>query len=45
MEAAANNGDLTVAALEGMQPWLASEYLTFAAAQNAGLSAERIYPD
>ena len=40
MEAAANNGDLTVAALEGMQPWLASEYLTFAAAQNAGLSAE-----
>jgi uncharacterized protein YbaP (TraB family) len=40
MEAAANNGDLTIAALEGMQPWLASEYLTFAAAQNAGLSAE-----
>lgn len=40
MEAAVNNGDLTVAALEGMQPWLASEYLTFAAAQNAGLSAE-----
>ena len=40
MEAAVNNGDLTIAALEGMQPWLASEYLTFAAAQNAGLSAE-----
>ena len=40
MEAAANNGDLTIAALDGMQPWLASEYLTFAAAQNAGLSAE-----
>lgn len=39
MEAAANNGDLTIAALDGMQPWLAAEYLTFAAAQNAGLSA------
>jgi len=40
LEAAANNGDLTIASLDGMQPWLASEYLTFAAAQNAGLSAE-----
>jgi len=40
MEAAANNGDLTIAALDGMQPWLASEYLMFAAAQNAGLSAD-----
>ncbi len=40
MEAAANNGDLTIAALDGMQPWLASEYLTFAAAQNVGLSGE-----
>ena len=40
MEAAANNGDLTIAALDGMHPWLASEYLTFAAAQNAGLSAD-----
>ena len=40
MEAAANNGNLTIAALDGMQPWLAAEYLTFAAAQNAGLSAE-----
>ena len=39
MEAAANNGNLTIAALDGMQPWLAAEYLTFAAAQNAGLSA------
>ena len=39
MEAATNNGDLTIAALDGMQPWLAAEYLTFAAAQNAGLSA------
>jgi len=40
MEAAANNGNLTVAALDSMQPWLAAEYLTFAATQNAGLSAE-----
>lgn len=40
MEAAANNGDITIASLDGMQPWLAAEYLTFAAAQNAGLSAE-----
>ena len=40
MEAAANNGDLTIAALDGMQPWLAAEYLMFAAAQNAGLSAD-----
>ena len=40
LEAAANNGDLTIAALDGMQPWLAAEYLTFAAAQNAGLSAD-----
>lgn len=40
MEAAANNGDLTIAALDGMQPWLAAEYLMFAAAQNVGLSAD-----
>lgn len=40
MEAAVNNGNLTIAALDGMQPWLAAEYLTFAAAQNAGLSAD-----
>jgi len=40
MEAAANNGDLTIDALDRMQPWLAAEYLTFAATQNAGLSAE-----
>jgi len=31
MEAAANNGDLTIATLDSMEPWLASEYLTFAA--------------
>ncbi|WP_427452147.1 TraB/GumN family protein [Litorimonas sp. WD9-15] len=40
MEAAANNGNLTIAALDSMYPWLASEFLTFAAAQNAGLSAD-----
>jgi len=40
MEAAATNGDLTIAALDSMRPWLASEFLTFAAAQNAGLSAD-----
>ena len=40
MEAAANNGGLTIAALDGMQPWLASEYLMLAAAQNVGLSAD-----
>jgi len=40
MEAAVNNGDLTIAALDAMEPWLALEYLNFAAAQNAGLSAE-----
>jgi len=40
MEAASNNGNLTIAALDTMQPWLAAEYLTFAAAHDAGLSAE-----
>ena len=40
LDAAANNGDLTVASLDSMKPWLASEFLSFAAASNAGLSAE-----
>lgn len=40
LEAAAHNGKLAVATLDTMQPWLAAEYLTFAATQNAGLSAE-----
>jgi len=40
LDAAANNGDLSLAALDSMKPWLASEFLAFAAAQNAGLSAE-----
>ena len=39
LEAAANNGKLSIGTLDGMHPWLASEYLTFAATQNAGLSA------
>ncbi|WP_409433229.1 TraB/GumN family protein [Litorimonas sp. RW-G-Af-16] len=37
LDAAANNGNLTVASLDSMKPWLASEFLTFAAATNAGL--------
>ena len=40
LEAAANNGDLTLAALDSMKPWLASEFLTVAAATNAGLSPD-----
>jgi len=40
MEAASTNGNLTIAALDSMRPWLASEFLTFSAAQNAGLSAD-----
>jgi len=40
LEAVTNNGDLTIASLDGMQPWLAAEYLTFSAAQNAGLSTD-----
>lgn len=38
LDAAAHNGDLTLAALDNMKPWLASEFLTVAAATNAGLS-------
>ncbi len=40
LDAAANNGGLPVAALDNMEPWLASEFLTVAAAANAGLSPE-----
>jgi len=40
LDAAAHNGDLTLAALDSMKPWLASEFLTVAAATNAGLSPE-----
>ncbi len=40
LDAAAHNGELSLAALDGMKPWLASEFLTVAAASNAGLSSE-----
>ena len=40
LEAAANNGDLPLASLDNMKPWLASEFLTIAAAANAGLTPE-----
>lgn len=40
LDAAANNGGLPLATLENMEPWLASEFLTIAAAVNAGLTPE-----
>ena len=40
LDAAANNGGLPVATLDNMKPWLASEFLTVAAAAQAGLSPE-----
>ena len=40
LDAAAHNGNITLAALDSMKPWLASEFLTIAAATNAGLSPE-----
>jgi len=40
LEAVANNGGLDLAALDSMQPWLASEFLTLSAARAAGLSAD-----
>ena len=40
LEAASHNGKISLAALDSMQPWLASEFLTVAAATNAGLSPE-----
>jgi uncharacterized protein YbaP (TraB family) len=40
LDAAAHNGNLTLAALDSMKPWLASEFLTVAAASNAGLLSE-----
>ncbi len=40
LEAAANNGGLPRETLDTMRPWLASEFLTVAAATNAGLSPE-----
>lgn len=40
LDAAAHNGKLSLAALDSMKPWLASEFLTVAAASNVGLSPE-----
>lgn len=40
LDAASHNGKLSLAALDSMKPWLASEFLTVAAATNAGLSPE-----
>ncbi|WP_026942261.1 TraB/GumN family protein [Hellea balneolensis] len=40
LDAAAHNGEISLAALDSMKPWLASEFLTVAAATNAGLSPE-----
>ncbi|MGB0906965.1 MAG: TraB/GumN family protein [Maricaulaceae bacterium] len=40
LEAASHNGNIKLSVLESMTPWLASEFLTIAAAANAGLSPE-----
>lgn len=40
LEAVANNGALDLAALDSMQPWLASEFLTLSAANAAGLNSD-----
>ncbi len=40
LAAAAHNGELSLARLDGMKPWLASEFLTLEAAHQAGLSPE-----
>ena len=40
LEAAALSSDTPLAALENMKPWLASEIITLAAAEQAGLSGE-----
>jgi len=40
LDAASHNGNISLAALDNMHPWLASEFLTVAAASNAGLSPE-----
>ncbi len=40
LDAAVNNANLNLAVIDSMRPWLASEFLTFAAAKEAGLSAE-----
>ena len=38
LDAVANNGNIPLASLDSMKPWLASEYLTLTAAEEAGLS-------
>ncbi|WP_371397237.1 TraB/GumN family protein [Fretibacter rubidus] len=40
LEAASNNGNVPLATLDNMKPWLASEFLTIAAAANVGLTPE-----
>jgi hypothetical protein len=40
LEAVANNGNIALEALDSMQPWLASEFITLSAAADAGLSAD-----
>lgn len=40
LEASANNGNLPVSSLDNMKPWLASEFLTIAAAGMSGLTPE-----
>lgn len=40
LEAAANNGQIRLETLNAMKPWLASEFLTIAAAASADLSPE-----
>ena len=44
LEAVSHNGDVPLAVLDTMKPWLASEMLTIIAAQAAGLSAD-LSPD
>lgn len=40
LEAVANNGRIDLAALDAMQPWLATELITLSAARAAGLSSD-----
>jgi len=40
LDAAVNNAGLTLSAVDSMRPWLASEFLTVAAATEAGLSPD-----
>ena len=40
LDAVAHNGKIPLATLDSMKPWLASEFLTLTAAEQAGLSAD-----